>query len=211
MSIKKIIKSPYLWAFFIGIGSLHIIKEMALRRRHAPPPMVIVPDWQLIDQEGLSLGQKELLGKVVVSNFFFTSCPSICPKITEAMKEIHQRFTKKAEHVMFLSISVDPEFDRPEVLKSFMQKHSFYFPNWHALTGTRQEVYDVVVNKMKVHMGDREAVPEAPGVYDIPHIGHMALFDQRGALRGLFKTETVEMAALVRAIEFLLEKGPGSL
>lgn len=208
MNVKKIIKNPYLWAFLIGIASLHIIKEMAMRRRHAPPPMAIVPEWQLVDQEGHPFGQKEMLGKVVVSNFFFTSCPSICPKITEAMKEIHQRFVKKPEQVDFISITVDPEFDKPEILKSFMQKHNFYVANWHALTGTKEEVYDVVVNKMKVHMGEREAVHGAPGVYDIPHIGHLALFDQKGALRGLFKTESVEMAALVRAVEFLLEKGP---
>ncbi len=206
MSFKKIIKSPYLWAFFLGIGSLHLIKEMALRRRHAPPPMVIVPDWQLVDQHGQPRGQKQLEGKVVIADFFFTSCPSICPKLTEAMKEIHQRFSKKTDQIAFISITVDPETDTPEVLKAFMAKNKFDFPNWHCLTGSKKDIYSVVVEKMRVHMGEREEIANAPGVYDIPHMGHLALFDQRGALRGLFKTESVEMAALVRAAEFLLEK-----
>ena len=168
--------------------------------------MVIVPDWQLIDESGRARGQKDLQGKVVIANFFFTSCPSICPKLTEAMKEIHQRFLKKTDQVEFISISVDPETDTPQVLKEFMAKNGFAHPNWHCLTGTKQEIYQVVVEKMRVHMGEREEIVNAPGTYDIPHMGHLALFDQRGALRGLFKTESVEMAALVRAAEFLLEK-----
>lgn len=206
MTIKKMLKSPYLWGFIIGILSLHIIKEMALKRRHAPDPIAIVPDWHLIDQHGQVRGQKDMLGKVVIADFFFTSCPSICPKLTEAMKEIYERFHNKTSRIEFISITVDPENDTSEVLKAFMAKNGFDYPNWYCLTGSKQEIYNVVVEKMRVHMGEREYIPNAPGVYDIPHMGHIALFDQKGALRGLFKTEAVEMAALVRAANFLLEK-----
>ncbi|MCA9507624.1 MAG: SCO family protein [Myxococcales bacterium] len=206
MKIKKVLKSPYLWAFIIGIFSLHIVREMAMRRRNAPDPMVLVPTWQLIDQNGQARGQKDSLGKVVIADFFFTSCPTICPKLTEAMKEVYARFEDKNEQVEFLSITVDPETDSPEVLKKFMERSGIDYPNWHCLTGSKKEIYDVVVEKMRVHLGEREYLPNAPGVYDIPHMAHLALFDQRGALRGLFKTEPVEMAALVRAANFLLEK-----
>jgi protein SCO1/2 len=205
--LKKIIKSPYLWAFFIGICSLHIIKHFALLRRQAPEPLVEVPDWQLINHENQAFGQKELLGKITIADFFFTSCPSICPKLTEAMKELYVRFNKQHDRVAFVSISVDPEIDTPEYLKSFMAKHKLLYPNWHFLTSThKKDVHEVVVNKMHVHMGEREPVAEAPGVYDIPHMAQIALFDQKGRLRGLFKTDSIEMAALVRAAHFLLEK-----
>jgi len=203
---KKIIKNPYLWAFLIGVASLHIIKYFALLRRQAPEPMVDVPDWNLIDQEGDVFGQKNLLGKVVIADFFFTSCPSICPKLTEAMKELYERFQSQSQDISFMSISVDPETDTPQRLRSFITKHNINYPNWHFLTGTRPEVYDVVVEKMRIHMGDRVELEDKENVYDIPHLAHIALFDQEGRLRGLFKTDSLELSALVRGAKFLIEK-----
>ncbi len=206
MNFQRVIKSPFLWAFLIGIVSLHIIKECALMNRHAPEPMVLVPDWSLIDQNGKSFGKKDLLGKVVIADFFFTSCPTICPQLTGAMKEVYERFKDKTDQVEFVSISVDPETDTPAVLKDFMSKNGIAHSNWHSLTGTKMDIYDVVVQKMHVHMGEKEDLPQAAGVYDIPHLAQLALFDQNGDLRGLFRTDSVELSALVRAANFLLEK-----
>lgn len=206
MTWQRFFKSPYLYAFFIGIASLHIIKECALMRRSAPEPMVLVPDWKLIDQNGKSFGKSDLLGKVYIADYFFTSCPSICPKLTTAMKDVYDRFRTMDDKVHFVSITVDPETDTPAVLHNFMKEQGIAFSNWHSLTGSKEEIYDVVVNKMRVHMGEKEFVPQAEGVYDIPHLAQLALFDQNGDLRGLFRTDSVEMAALVRAANFLLEK-----
>lgn len=206
MNAKKLLKSPYLWAFFIGIASLHIIKQAALARRSAPEPLIIVPDWSLTSQDNSPFGKKDLQGKVVFANYFFTSCPSICPKLTQAMKDVYERFKDKQDLVEFISITVDPETDTPEVLNAFMEKNQLAHKNWHCLTGTKKEIYDVVVDKMHVHLGEKE--PIAEGTYDIPHLGQLALFDQNGDLRGLFKTDSVELSALVRAANFLLEKGP---
>ncbi len=206
MKVKKYLKSPFLWAFLIGIVSLHLVKEMAMSRRTAPEPMVQVPDWQLIDQNGQAFGQKELKGKVVIASFFFTSCPSICPKLTEAMKEVYQRVNSKSSRVDFISISVDPEIDTPEVLTDYMKKYEIDYANWHSLTGSKKDIYTTVVEKMKIHIGDKEPIEASSNNYDIPHLAKLALFDQQGALRGLFSTETIELAALVRAAKFLLEK-----
>jgi protein SCO1/2 len=206
MKIKKIFKNPYLWAFFMGIASLHIIKHCALLRRQAPEPMVDVPAWNLLNQQGEKFGQQDLLGKIVIADFFFTSCPSICPKLTEAMKELHTRFLANSSDVAFLSISVDPETDTPERLRSFIAQHDLNYPNWHFLTGTKAEVYDVVVEKMRIHMGERANLKDSQEIYDIPHLAHIALFDQEGRLRALFKTDSIELSALVRGAKFLLEK-----
>lgn len=195
------LKNPFVWAFFIGIISLQIIKECALMRQSAPEPMVFLPDWQLLNEEGKPFGKNELLGKPFVACFFFTTCPSICPKLIESMKEVHVRFAKEQDKVNFISITVDPKTDTPEVLTAYMKKNGMDFHNWHSLTGTEQEIYDVVVNKMKVHLGEKMAIKE--GSYDIPHLAHLALFDAQGNLRGLFKTDSMELSALVRAIKFL--------
>lgn len=205
MRFKQIIKNPFLWAFVIGIISLHVFREMALIRKSAPPPLAIVPDWSLTDQDGRPLSKKDLLGKLVVADFFFTSCPSICPKLTQAMKEIYLRFKHRPD-VQFSSITVDPQIDTPAVLKRYLQNNGIGYDNWHALTGTKSEIYDVVVNKMKVHVGEREDIDNKQGMYDISHLAQLALFDQNGNLRGLFKTDSVELAALVRAMNFFLEE-----
>jgi protein SCO1/2 len=202
----KILRNPFLWAFLIGIASLHLIKHLALMQRRAPAPMIEVKDWQLIDQDGKSFGKEDLRGKLVVANFFFTSCPSICPMLTHAMKEIYQRFKDKPDAVHFVSITVDPETDTPQLLKKFMQENGMDHENWHCLTGSKRDIFEVIVEKMRVHVGEKEAIHGVPDSYDIPHLAHLALFDQRGDLRGLFKTENVELAALVRATNFLLEK-----
>lgn len=202
MKINKILTNPFVWAFFLGIGSLHIIKEWSLSRRTAPEPLVYVGDWSLIDQNGRSFGSKDLQGKIVIADFFFTSCPTICPRLTNAMKEVFERFKHKTSGIHFVSISVDPENDKPEVLKKFMKDNGLDEDAWHSLTGTKDVIYDVVTNKMRVHVGERTADQN----YDIPHLGELALFDQNGDLRGLFKTENTELAALVRAANFLLEK-----
>ena len=206
MTLQRIIKNPFLWAFLIGIASLHIIKECALMRRSAPEPMVLVPDWSLINQDGKPFGKADLLGQVVIADFFFTSCPSICPKITGAMKDVYQRFKDKTHQVQFVSITVDPDTDKPQVLKDFMEKNDIAFANWHSLTGTKANIYEVVVEKMRVHMGEKEFVSQGDGIYDIPHLAQLALFDQNGDLRGLFRTDSTELSALVRAANFLLEK-----
>src|SRR5437868_575024 len=131
MIIKKIIRNPFVWAFLIGIASLHIIKYFALLHRHAPEPMVDVPDWNLISHKDQEFGQKNLLGKVVIADFFFTSCPSICPKLTEAMKELYSRFKTQTNSVAFMSISVDPEVDTPKRLRDFITQHNLDYPNWY--------------------------------------------------------------------------------
>lgn len=206
MNIKKIIKNPYVVAFLFGIAALHIVREVALARRTIPEPLVIVDDWELIDQNGQRFSKKDLKGRIVVADFFFTSCPTICPTLTNAMKEVYKRFQNDTERVHFISISVDPETDTPDVLKEFMKNHDVNRPNWHALTGTKEEIYRVVSEKMRVHVGEKEKIDGASDRYDIPHLAQLALFDQDGNLRGLFKTENTELAALVRAGNFLLEK-----
>jgi protein SCO1/2 len=122
------------------------------------------------------------------------------------MKEIYERFKDKPDQVHFVSITVDPETDTPSVLKDFMRTQGIDHANWHMLTGSKADIYDVVVEKMRIHVGDRENLASAEGLYDIPHLAHLALFDQNGDLRGLFKTDSLELSALVRAANFLIEK-----
>lgn len=202
--LKKTIRNPFFIAFLIGIASLHIVKEMALARRSAPPPMVVVGDWKLTSHEGHHFGSADLKGKVVIANFFFTRCPTICPKLMNDLREVHKRFGSDAKDVHFLSFSVDPEFDQPHVLRDYRKKMSIEAPNWTLLTGTTSEMIDVVTGKMKLHVGER-----TEDLFDIAHVAEFVLFDQNGDLRGKFSTDPTGLAAIVRSAKFFLEKGAG--
>lgn len=206
MKLSKLFFNPFFLAFLVGILSLHIIKHFALMRRSAPEPMVTVPEWKLTDQNGQTFGKNDLKGKLFIVYYFFTSCPSICPELTIAMKQVNDRLQKHGDRVHFVGISVDPETDTPEVLKRFMKTEALENPNWHYLTGTKPEIYDVVVEKMRVHIGEKKPVTmNGQGLYDVAHLAQLALFDQEGDLRGLFRTDSMELSALVRAADFLLE------
>lgn len=208
--IRTVFSNPFVIAFFIGIASLHIVKEMSLARRAAPPPLVIVGPWSLTDHLGQKFGTQELQGKVVIANFFFSRCPSICPKLISDMKEVRKRFEDSKQEVQFLSFSVDPDFDVPFVLQEYRKKNEIEFDNWTFLTGTTEELVDVVMGKMKLHVGEKRAIDSenaAEELFDISHIGEIMLFDQNGDLRGRFSTDTVGLASVVRSAKFLLEKG----
>ncbi len=203
---KKVTKNPYVWGFFIGILSLHFVREMSLWRRSAPPPLVQVGEWQLKNHNDQPFGSKDLRGKVVIASFFFTSCPTICPKLTQAMVEVKQRFKGFEDKAHFVSFSVDPETDTPEVLRQYTEKYHIHDVNWTFLTGSKAKMVGVITGQMKLHVGDRES---AGDLYNIAHLAEFVLLDQNGDLRGKFPVETpVDKAALERAAKLLIEKGP---
>ncbi|MES2503613.1 MAG: SCO family protein [Myxococcota bacterium] len=188
--MKKTFINPFLVAFLFGILGLHLVREFNARRLTAPPALVEVPDWELTSHENKPFGSKDLKGKVVITSFFFTRCPTICPKMTQSMLEVQKRFTKLKDKSAFLTITIDPEFDTPEVLSDFRLK---YDTNWTYLTGAKKDILSVVEGKMKLPMGDGH------------HVAELVLFDQVGDLRGKFGTDPTSLAALERAAKHLID------
>src|SRR3989338_3007662 len=171
----------YILAFFFGIICLHFVREYSKARLCAPPPWVIVGDWTLTNQNNQPFSSKELAGKVVIANFFFTRCPSVCPKLTQSMLEVRKRFLKLLDKAAFLGISIDPEFDTPSVLAAYAQKNNL---DWPLLTGTKNQVYHVVENQMKFAIGNAH------------HVAELVLFDQQGNVRGKFSSDPTGLASL---------------
>lgn len=203
----KIFKNPFVIAFIFGALALTFIRQFSYMRETAPPPLVEVGDWSLHDQVGHPFGSKNLVGKVYVADFFFTRCPSICPHLTHSMSEVQKRYRGKKKPIHFVSITVDPEYDSASVLEKHAAKKQLDLSNWSFLTGTKEELEQVIVRQMKIHMGDKKALGKSKNLYDISHMAQLALFDQRGDLRGLFKTDPTGLANLVRAANLLIRKG----
>jgi protein SCO1 len=207
----QLIRNPYFLALILGIISLHLVREFAYMRRSAPPPLVIVGPWSLHNQRNEVFGTKEMQGKVVIASFFFTRCPTICPKLMQDMIEVQKRFEKLKKRVHFISISVDPEHDTPLVLAEYLRKKQLNDAHWDLLTGSHSEIYHVVVEQMKLHMGDLETIKNKDTreiLYNVSHVAELALFDQNGDLRAKFPTDPTSLSALERAAKFLIEKGP---
>ena len=117
-----------------------------------------IPDFSFIDQDSNLLDQSFLEGKVYVTDFFFTSCPSICPRMKAQMLRVSEAFGDRSDFAL-LSHSIDPEYDTPIVLKTYASKLQGVSPNWRFLTGKKSEIYEIA-NDYLVSVAED---PDAPG------------------------------------------------
>jgi protein SCO1/2 len=108
-----------------------------------------VKPFKLKNQFGKEVGLSDLGGKVIVVDFFFTSCPSICPKLTNNMKKLQTAFKKTDSLVRFVSITIDPVRDSVVKIKAYGDKFGIDHDTWWMLTGDRKEIYDIALNEFK--------------------------------------------------------------
>ncbi len=169
------------------------------------PPVVItgappIPEFTLTERSGKTVTRADLEGKVWVVGFIFTRCPTSCPIITAAMKQLSTQITDP--DVRFLSISVDPEWDDPEVLRAYADDYEADPDRWWFVTGAKQAIYDLVQGGFKL------ALKEVPGPERVIHSNRLALVDRTGVVRGYTSGNAPEaLAGLVqRVAELLAEK-----
>ena len=137
-----------------------------------------VPDFEFLNQEGKIITNKDYKGKVYVVEFFFTTCPTICPIMNQKMLTIQDEFQGN-ENFGIASISITPEIDSPEVMKEYAKVHKITHPNWHLLTGQPEEVVYALSNKgFKLFAGKGD---EDHGGFE--HSGLFALVDKNGNVR----------------------------
>lgn len=145
----------------------------------------VIPDFTFTSNKGLQVGRFEMEGKITIVDFFFTSCPSICPVMSSEMERVDDAF-KDNPNVQIYSISIDPEFDTREVLESYAQKH-MASPKWHFLTGDKEETYQLARCGFVLPTFDGYGVPE-----DFVHSDKFVLVDEFGRIRGYYSGTTRE-------------------
>ena len=121
----------------INLWSVFDAKPEALTKTVA----VSVPDFSLTNQQGEPLGLSDMGGKIWVADFIFTSCPTICPAMTQEMARLQSEFV--ADPVYFVSFSVDPERDTPKVLARYATAYGADNRRWHFLTGDKTHIYQL--------------------------------------------------------------------
>lgn len=134
-----------------------------------------VPDFELTDQNGKKISNKDMLGKVYVVEFFYSTCPTICPIMNKNMKYIQDEINSPDFGI--ISISIDPKNDTPEILKAHAKLVGATSPNWHFLTGNRSYI-GKIADEFNIYVGDQKDKAES-----LNHSGMIALVDQEGNIR----------------------------
>ena len=160
-----------------------------------------IADFQFLNQDSVALSNKDFDGKIYVADFFFTSCPSICPVMHRNMLSVFDEF-KGNEDVKFLSHTIDFKYDTPSKLKAYAEKLGVYGKQWQFAWGERDKVYPLAEKNYLVAV-NQDA--NAPGGYI--HQGWFILVDKERRLRGAYDgTQKDQVQKLIADMHTLLEE-----
>lgn len=136
-----------------------------------------VPSFSLTNQHNEVISNQDLLGKVYVLEFFFSTCPTICPIMNRNLIDVEKKFS---EHDDFgiISITINPKYDTPDVLKNHSEHLGVTSENWHFLTSESQDVIHKLARRFNMYVGENM---DAPGGFE--HSGLFALIDKNGKIR----------------------------
>jgi protein SCO1 len=166
-----------------------------------------VEDFRFQNQLGKTVSLADLPGKVIVADFFFTRCPSICPKLTMNIRKLQDALSTKDQfkqlnpsYIQFLSFSVDPDRDSVPVLKNYGDRFAINPDVWWLLTGPKKEIYDFSLNEMKLGQADGEGVDS-----NFIHTQKLVLLDKQRVVRGYYNgLDTADMARLANDMVFIM-------
>lgn len=157
-----------------------------------------IADFSFVNQNGDTITQKNYEGKIYVADFFFTTCGSICPKMTTNLEEV-QKAVLNNPKVMLLSHTVFPEVDSIPVLKEYAIKHHVVDSKWNLVTGDKKDIYTMA---RKSYLAVKLGRPDQ--LYDMVHTENFVLIDQKRRVRGFYDgTNKEEMKRLLEDIDFL--------
>lgn len=154
-----------------------IITQRADGSIDSVPPTI--RDFSFINQDGQTITQKDVAGKVYIADFFFTSCPTICPKVKKQMRRVYQQFENQDDFVI-LSHSIDTKHDTVARLAWYAEKLKIKAPRWHLLTGDKGKIYAIAYDYLLSALEDSTAA----GGFD--HSGAITLIDRNRNIRGLY-------------------------
>jgi len=160
----------------------------------------VIPEFSFVNQEGKPITNHTLDGKIYVANFFFATCPTICPKMNDLLKRVQDTYTN-VDGVKIVSYTVDPEHDSVPVLKEYPAKHGADNKQWWFLTGSKDSIYSLA--------RDGYLVPAAKGKGpdDFFHAQELILVDKEKHIRGIYDgLEPAEVDTLIDEIKVLMHE-----
>lgn len=160
-----------------------------------------IPFFQFKNQEGKFVTSKDLKDKVWIADFFFTKCPTICPTMTAQLKRLSIKTKDLKDQIQFISFSIDPNTDQPDVLRKYIFKNGINTSNWVFLTGNENKTHQLGVEYFQV-FANKDI--ESAGGY--AHSPAFVLIDKEGYVRGVYVgTETSQVDQLEKDVRKLLK------
>ena len=160
-----------------------------------------IPDFKFLNQDSLWISEKDMAGKIYVADFFFTTCPTICPKMKTQLLRIYDKFAED-DRVRILSHTIDPEYDGVRVLKEYAKKLNITSPRWNLVTGKKSDIYRLGEKSYMVTA--QEDANEEGGFV---HSGTFILVDKNRHVRGIYDgTKEEDVNHLIEDMTLLLKE-----
>lgn len=159
-----------------------------------------VPTFKYINQDSVWISSEDLKGKIWVTDFFFTHCPTFCPPMTTNMKRLTIMTDDLKDHIQFLSFSIDPYRDSPERIRAYIKEYGIKAKNWHFFTGEEEATHELA----REFFNGAEKNDTIPGGYG--HTPYFSLVDTKGRIRGIYDgTDSDAIDSLANDIRLLLK------
>ena len=160
-----------------------------------------IPYFYFLNDDSVIVKSTEMEGKVWVVDFFFTTCPTICPTMTKNMQKLNAATKDLHDELQFISISINPQHDTPSILKRYREHYKATASNWQFLTGKEAETHQLGIENFQIFAGRDE---ESEGGY--AHSGAFTLVDKEGYVRGVYLgTDEKQVIQLEKDIRKLLK------
>jgi protein SCO1/2 len=140
-----------------------------------------IPQFKYLNQDSVLISSNSMKGKVWIADFFFTSCPTICPTMTKQMKRLNLLTKDIEKYIQFISFSINPDIDQPSVLRKYIKTHKINAKNWYFFTGDEEKTHELGVNYFNV-FANKDIQSE--GGY--AHSPAFVLVDTSGYVRGVY-------------------------
>ncbi len=196
----------FIYAFFFfdkekPIRTLQIYgpKEYESKKGKTDTTFHQIPAFHFVDQDGKTVSEQTFDESIYITDFFFTTCHTICPVMSTQMERVYTKF-KGNKEVKFLSHTVDPEIDTVEQLKAYALKHNADASQWMFVTGSKKDLYNIARIGYLLNAEQGDGGPD-----DFIHTQNFALIDKEKRIRGFYDgTDSTDINHLMKDIDLLL-------
>lgn len=182
-----------LWlGFFVAFTLLALAIGLAVsqnvRQQNSPLPVLNqVTDFTLTNQDGIATTLADLTNHVWVADIIFTRCAGPCPRMTQQMKSL-QELTSPADGIKLVTLTTDPEYDTPELLKRYGEHYGANFTRWTFLTGTKAQIANLAADSLKLSSAPVKTEARTDAADLFIHTTIFVAVDKHARLRGIFET-----------------------
>lgn len=192
--MKKIFLLISFSLFVWGCNNLEVIEDLS------------DDQYEFINQDSSTVNfPDKYKGKIVVMGFIFTNCPDICPLTTNNMRLVQERVKEEGiENVQFVSLSFDPDFDTPAILKKYAELRSLDLSNWEFLTGDIDDIHSLLKTvQVFAVKGDSSVTPKGNIIQYYIHTDRIALIDQESVIRKNYFGSKANIEEIVDGVKSL--------